>query len=212
MCSPAVPNRGDKAHCCRAEQIVLRQGFASGDCTRDGAAVQRFVSKGLPLALSQSYAKNMGMYGQRVGAFSVLCDNAKEAAAVESQIKAVARAMYSNPPCHGAYLVHEILSDSALKNQWCALAAFSVNDLEGAVMPARRSSWAASTLSCRLRVIMRVCDLVRFCNEAPRLSIFGRLGEPCFVHSLCSSTTTRRSSVWTSRLVHHGMNIARVGQ
>lgn len=63
----------------------------------------------------------MGMYGQRCGAFSIVCDNAKEAAAVESQIKAVARAMYSNPPIHGALLVHEILSNPELKQQWCVL-------------------------------------------------------------------------------------------
>lgn len=96
------------------------QGFASGDCERDGAAIQRFLEKGLAMALSQSYAKNMGMYGQRSGALSIVCADPKEAAAVESQVKAVARAMYSNPPCHGAYLVHEILSDAKLKQQWCA--------------------------------------------------------------------------------------------
>lgn len=62
----------------------------------------------------------MGMYGQRCGAFSIVCDNEKEAKAVESQVKAVARAMYSNPPIHGALLVHEILSDPQLKQQWCA--------------------------------------------------------------------------------------------
>ena len=94
------------------------QGFASGDTERDGAAIQRFLAKGLPMALSQSYAKNMGMYGQRIGAFSIVCADDKQAAAVESQVKAVARAMYSNPPCHGAYLVHTILSDPELKAQW----------------------------------------------------------------------------------------------
>jgi aspartate aminotransferase, mitochondrial len=43
---------------------ICMQGFASGDCERDGAAVKLFLNKGLPMALSQSYAKNMGMYGQ----------------------------------------------------------------------------------------------------------------------------------------------------
>jgi aspartate aminotransferase len=94
------------------------QGFATGDCEQDGAAVLRFVKAGVQIALSQSYAKNMGMYGQRCGAFSIVCDNQKEAVAVESQIKAIARAMYSNPPIHGALLVHEILSDHQLKQQW----------------------------------------------------------------------------------------------
>jgi aspartate aminotransferase, mitochondrial len=79
-----------------------------------------FLKRGLPMALSQSYAKNMGMYGQRIGALSIVCDNAKEAACVESQLKAVARAKYSNPPVHGALLVHEILSSPDLKKMWCA--------------------------------------------------------------------------------------------
>lgn len=102
------------------------QGFASGDCERDGMAVKMFLDKGLPMALSQSYAKNMGMYGQRIGALSIVCDNAKEAAAVESQLKAVKRATYSNPPLHGAYLVHEILSNPDLKKLWYEASPYPI--------------------------------------------------------------------------------------
>lgn len=94
------------------------QGFASGDCTRDAASIRIFLEDGHRLATSQSYAKNMGLYGQRAGAFSIVCDNANEAAAVESQMKAIARAMYSNPPMHGAMIVKTILEDPALKAQW----------------------------------------------------------------------------------------------
>lgn len=95
------------------------QGFASGDCDRDAAAIRTFVADGhRGLALSQSYAKNMGLYGQRVGALSILCDSQREAAAVESQLKAVARPMYSNPPLHGALLVTKILQDDELKQLW----------------------------------------------------------------------------------------------
>lgn len=94
------------------------QGFASGDCDRDAASIRQFVADGHQVGLSQSYAKNMGLYGQRAGCFSIVCDNAKEVAAVESQMKAVARAMYSNPPLHGALLVTTILSDDGLKGQW----------------------------------------------------------------------------------------------
>lgn len=94
------------------------QGFASGDCDRDAQAIRIFLADGHRLGTSQSYAKNMGMYGQRIGAFSIVCDNPKEASAVESQMKAVARAMYSNPPLHGAMLVTKILQDKELKAQW----------------------------------------------------------------------------------------------
>eukprot|EP00798_Chlamydomonas_sp_ICE-L_P027358 gene27358-4659_t len=94
------------------------QGFASGDCERDAQAIRIFLADGHRLATSQSYAKNMGLYGQRAGAFSIVCDNEKEAIAVESQMKAVARAMYSNPPLHGALLVSKILSCPDLKQQW----------------------------------------------------------------------------------------------
>lgn len=60
---------------------------------------------GHKLAVSQSYAKNMGLYGQRIGCLSVVCDNPQEARAVESQLKAIARPSYSNPPLHGRFVL-----------------------------------------------------------------------------------------------------------
>lgn len=94
------------------------QGFATGDCDRDAAAIRMFLKDGHRLGLSQSYAKNMGLYGQRIGAFSIVCNSPEEAGRVESQMKAVARPMYSNPPLHGALLVKTILQDPELKSQW----------------------------------------------------------------------------------------------
>ena len=94
------------------------QGFASGDCERDGAAVRHFLNEGHNLGLCQSYAKNMGLYGQRVGALSLVCASSDEATSVESQLKAIARPIYSNPPLHGALLVHTVLSDPELKARW----------------------------------------------------------------------------------------------
>ncbi|KAB0797756.1 hypothetical protein PPYR_08749 [Photinus pyralis] len=94
------------------------QGFASGDCTKDAQAVRYFVKEGHCIALAQSYAKNMGLYGERAGAFSIITDNKEEAAKVMSQIKILIRPMYSNPPLHGARLVTEVLSDQALRKQW----------------------------------------------------------------------------------------------
>lgn len=148
LCSDIVTLDHDP-FACRAYVHAYVQGFASGDCERDGAAIQRFLSKGIPMALSQSYAKNMGMYGQRTGAFSIVCDNEKEAAAVESQVKAVARAMYSNPPCHGAYLVHEILSDPQLKAQWCASHTMNVRDCSSS-LACHKCSAVFCQVTCRL--------------------------------------------------------------
>jgi aspartate aminotransferase len=94
------------------------QGFASGDLERDATAVRMFADAGMELLLSQSYAKNMGLYGERAGALSVVTKDPKTAKRVESQLKAVIRPMYSNPPKHGASIVVQLLSDPELYKQW----------------------------------------------------------------------------------------------
>lgn len=63
------------------------QGFASGDTDADAYALRLFVEQGHQVILSQSFAKNMGLYGERVGAFSVVCSSAEEKSKVDSQIK-----------------------------------------------------------------------------------------------------------------------------
>ncbi|KAF5294157.1 hypothetical protein FQR65_LT10868 [Abscondita terminalis] len=94
------------------------QGFASGDISKDAQAVRYFVKEGHNIALAQSYAKNMGLYGERAGAFSIIAANKEEAAKVMSQIKILIRPMYSNPPLHGARIVTEVLGDKTLRAQW----------------------------------------------------------------------------------------------
>lgn len=94
------------------------QGFASGDIDRDAAPVRLFAKEGLAFALAQSYAKNMGLYGERVGAFSLVCGSSEEADRVMSQLKILIRPMYSNPPIHGARIAHTILSTPDLRKQW----------------------------------------------------------------------------------------------
>jgi aspartate aminotransferase len=111
-----------------ARPLPTPQGFASGDCDRDAGAIRIFLADGHRLGLSQSYAKNMGLYGQRVGCFSIVCDNRTEAANVESQMKAIARPMYSNPPLHGALLVAQILHDPDLKQKWYAVSAMACSN------------------------------------------------------------------------------------
>ncbi|ETN59536.1 aspartate aminotransferase [Anopheles darlingi] len=94
------------------------QGFASGDVAKDAFAVRAFLRDGHQIALAQSYAKNMGLYGERVGAFSLVTSSKDEADRTMSQIKIVIRPMYSNPPINGARLVTEILGDAELRKQW----------------------------------------------------------------------------------------------
>ncbi|KAH6593169.1 hypothetical protein BASA61_004338 [Batrachochytrium salamandrivorans] len=74
------------------------QGFASGNTTKDAFAVRHFVEEGHRILLAQSFSKNMGLYGERVGLFSVISDSAEEAKRVDSQIKILIRPLYSNPP------------------------------------------------------------------------------------------------------------------
>ena len=85
------------------------QGFASGDAEADAVALRSFVEDGHQILLCQSYAKNFGLYGERVGALSAVCASTEEKAALESQLKAIIRPMYSSPPIHGARIVKEVL-------------------------------------------------------------------------------------------------------
>ncbi|XP_028665414.1 aspartate aminotransferase, mitochondrial [Erpetoichthys calabaricus] len=94
------------------------QGFASGDIDRDAWAVRYFIEQGLNVVLSQSYAKNMGLYGERVGAFTVVCGDADEAKRVESQLKILIRPMYSNPPLNGARIAATIMNTPELRQEW----------------------------------------------------------------------------------------------
>lgn len=92
--------------------------FASGDPDKDAWALRYFVDQGHPIALAQSFSKNFGLYGERVGAFSLLCESKEEVQRVESQLKILVRAMLSNPPIHGARIVAEILEDPQLTETW----------------------------------------------------------------------------------------------
>ncbi|KAJ5643248.1 aspartate aminotransferase [Penicillium longicatenatum] len=94
------------------------QGFASGNADLDAFAPRHFVKEGHNIALCQSFAKNMGLYGERVGAFSLVCESTEEKKRVESQIKILIRPFYSNPPIHGARVASTIMNDPALNEQW----------------------------------------------------------------------------------------------
>lgn len=68
--------------------------------------------------LAQSFAKNLGLYGERIGSFSIITANKEERIKVESQVKILVRSMYSSPPKYGSKIVEEILSNKELYNEW----------------------------------------------------------------------------------------------
>ena len=93
------------------------QGFGHG-IAEDGAVIGKFVAAGLSFFVSTSFSKSFSLYGERVGALSVLCTNPEEAERVLSQLKVVIRTNYSNPPTHGGAVVASILNTPALRDQW----------------------------------------------------------------------------------------------
>ncbi|MEY2653785.1 MAG: hypothetical protein RLZZ524_813 [Pseudomonadota bacterium] len=93
------------------------QGFGDG-ITEDGAAVQKFLAAGIEFFVSTSFSKSFSLYGERVGALSVVCASKEETARVLSQLKIVIRTNYSNPPTHGAQVVATVLTTPELRQMW----------------------------------------------------------------------------------------------
>jgi aromatic-amino-acid transaminase len=93
------------------------QGFGAG-IADDGAVVRRFTAAGGPLLVSNSFSKSFSLYGERVGALSVVAASAEEAARVLSQLKRVVRTNYSNPPLHGGKVVATVLTTPELRQMW----------------------------------------------------------------------------------------------
>ena len=93
------------------------QGFGYG-IAEDGAVIGKFVAAGLSFLVSTSFSKSFSLYGERVGALSVLCDSKEEADKVLSQMKLVIRTNYSNPATHGGTVVAMVLNTPELRAQW----------------------------------------------------------------------------------------------
>jgi len=93
------------------------QGFGHG-IQEDGAVVAKFVAAGLNFLVSTSFSKSFSLYGERVGALSVLCADKDEADRVLSQLKIVIRTNYSTPPTHGGAVVAAVLSNPELRALW----------------------------------------------------------------------------------------------
>ncbi|MBS7244232.1 MAG: aspartate/tyrosine/aromatic aminotransferase [Comamonas sp.] len=93
------------------------QGFGHG-IAEDGAVIGKFVAAELNIFVSTSFSKSFSLYGERVGALSVVANDKEEAARVLSQLKIVIRTNYSNPPTHGGAVVAKVLTTPALRQQW----------------------------------------------------------------------------------------------
>lgn len=93
------------------------QGFGV-DLEDDAKAIRYFAEQGHEMAVANSYSKNFGLYGERIGMLAILTSNPNQARRVGSQIKQIIRGMYSNPPLHGALIVGTILKNEKLKTAW----------------------------------------------------------------------------------------------
>ena len=109
---------------CRERQLIpfldiAYQGFAEG-LDADAATVRLFADSGLQCFIASSFSKNFSLYGERVGALSVVTGNSDEADCVLSQIKQIIRTNYSSPPTHGGAIITTVLGSSELAQQWTA--------------------------------------------------------------------------------------------
>lgn len=93
------------------------QGFGDG-IEEDAAAVRLFAESGLTFFASSSFSKSFSLYGERVGALSIVTESKEETARVLSQVKRVIRTNYSNPPTHGATIVSAVLNSPELRAVW----------------------------------------------------------------------------------------------
>jgi aromatic-amino-acid transaminase len=93
------------------------QGFADG-IDADAVAVRAFAASGLQFFISSSFSKSFSLYGERVGALSIVTASKEEAGRVMSQVKRVIRTNYSNPPTHGGAVVAAVLASPELRQMW----------------------------------------------------------------------------------------------
>ena len=107
---------------CRAKELIpfldmAYQGFAVG-IEEDGIAARLFAESGLSFFVSSSFSKSFSLYGERVGALSIVTQSKEESARVLSQLKRVIRTNYSNPPTHGAAIAAAVLNSPELRKLW----------------------------------------------------------------------------------------------
>ncbi|HDY7788857.1 amino acid aminotransferase [Vibrio vulnificus] len=98
------------------------QGFAKG-VEEDAQGLRTFAKFNKEILVASSFSKNFGLYNERVGAFTLVAESQEIAETAFSQVKAIIRSIYSNPPAHGSAVVTHILNDAALRAKWEAEVA-----------------------------------------------------------------------------------------
>ena len=96
---------------------IAYQGFGDG-IDADGYVVRRFAAADIPMLISSSFSKSFSLYGERIGALTMVAGSSEEAARVLSQLKRVIRTNYSNPPTHGGQAVAMVLATPELRKLW----------------------------------------------------------------------------------------------
>jgi aspartate/tyrosine/aromatic aminotransferase len=124
-CDPSEEQWKQIADICKRRGLVpffdsAYQGFATGDFEKDAFSIRYFASQGLSMIITQSFAKNFGLYGERVGALHFVCANTDQAKRVLSQVEVIVRVAYSNPPKHGALIVDTIYRNPELYKEYLA--------------------------------------------------------------------------------------------
>jgi aspartate aminotransferase len=94
------------------------QGFATGELENDNLSLKIWNEHGLDYCVAQSFAKSMGLYGQRLGTFSVVCENSADAEKVTSQLAVTARNTWSSPPKYGSDIAKTLMKDEKLRQMW----------------------------------------------------------------------------------------------
>lgn len=108
---------------CKANKLypffdTAYQGFTSGSLDDDAWGLRYFVDNGFEMIIAQSFAKVMGLYGERTGALHIVCHDQATAKKVMSQVKILIRTNYSSPPKHGGRIAALILNNVELRNEW----------------------------------------------------------------------------------------------
>ena len=96
---------------------IAYQGFGDG-LDEDASVVRLFASMGMTMLVSSSFSKSFSLYGERVGALTLVCSSKDESTRVLSQLKRVIRTNYSNPPTHGGTVVSAVLNTPELYSLW----------------------------------------------------------------------------------------------
>jgi len=106
----------EKNHICFFDNAY--QGYASGDLIKDAFSVRYFVEQGFEMIVSQSFAKNIGLYGERIGAIHFVAGDEKTAKSIDSQLKVIVRSIYSSPPLQGARIVSRAILNPKYLKMW----------------------------------------------------------------------------------------------